>query len=280
MGISVEEYLAKKQACQDCITHGNEDHCVTTLLSREDNCLVYNMVWAYHIPNRAKHMSFTPDERNRMSAAAVAEAQLFISMRAKLKESIVVEYYTRAENLVKMIKGIHQNDRSIWSGYYTRFMPKILEHLRAGRDADAMAEIWIMIDTLEYTNGRVICTWLRNNGLFSAKDLAIDTQFSVKYLNDNTKIGYWLWACPLVQYMEKNYKKNTDSLIISAIRIIAQARANEIAYQTGARRSGDMLGKMVRIVGESACFVIGLFARPLVEDKFRHWLSVYSSKIG
>jgi len=278
MGISVEQYLAKKQACEDCITHGDEDHCVTTLLSREDNCLVYNMVWAYHIPNREKHMSFTPDERNRMSAAALAEAQLFISMRDKLSERIVVDYYTRAQNIVTMIKGIHQNDRVIWAGYYNRFMPKILEHLRAGRDSDAMAEIWIMVETLEYTNGRVICTWLRNNGLFSAEDLAIDTQFSVQYLSDNTKIGYWVWACPLVQYMEKNYKTNIDSVFVKTIRIIAQARANEIAHQAGKRSRGDVLGKMVRIVGEGVCFVLGSLVRPFTQQKFKHWLCIYSSK--
>ena len=79
--------------------------------------------------------------------------------------------------------------------------------------------------------------------------------------------------------MEKNYKHKTDSLFIKAIRIIAQARANEIAYQTGARTNSDLLGKMVRIVGESACFVLGSIARPFTGEKFKHWLSVYSSKI-
>jgi len=279
MGISVEEYLAKKQACADCITHGSEDHCKTTLLSREDNCLIYNMVWAYHIPNREKHMSFTPDERNRMSAAAMAEAHLFMALRDKLKESIVVEYYQRAEKIVTQIKGVHQNDRLIWTGYYNRFMPKILEHLRAGRDSDAMAEIWIMVETLEYTNGRVVCTWLRNNGLFSAEDLAIDTQFSVQCLSDNTKIGYWLWGCPLVRYMEKNYKNKTDSVFVQVIRIIAQARANEIAHQVGKRSRGDVLGKMIRIVGEAACFVLGSMARPFTQQKFQFWLRLHGRKM-
>jgi hypothetical protein len=136
-----------------------------------------------------------------------------------------------------------------------------------------------MLEALEYTNGRVICTWLRNNGLFSAKDLAIDTEFSVQYLSDNTKIGYWLWACPLVEHMERNYKNNIDSLFIKAIRTIAQARANEIAYQTGTRTNSDLLGKIVRIVGESTCFVLGSIARPFTEEKFKHWLAIYSQKI-
>jgi hypothetical protein len=78
--------------------------------------------------------------------------------------------------------------------------------------------------------------------------------------------------------MERNYKNKTDSLFIKAIRIIAQARANEIAYQTGARTNSDLLGKMVRIVGESACFVLGYIARPFTGEKFNRWLSMYSAK--
>jgi hypothetical protein len=159
------------------------------------------------------------------------------------------------------------------------YVKDILDALRNNNKSVAVVKTVEMLEALEYTNGRVICTWLRNNGLFSAEDLAIDTEFSVQYLSDNTKIGYWLWAVPLVEYMEKNYKTNTNSLFIKAIRTIAQARANEIAYQTGARTNSDLLGKMVRIVGESACFVLGSFARPFTGEKIKHWLSVYSAKI-
>jgi hypothetical protein len=79
--------------------------------------------------------------------------------------------------------------------------------------------------------------------------------------------------------MEKNYRNNSNSLFVKAIRIIAQARANEIAHKAGVRSRGDILGKMVRIVGESACFVLGSIARPFTGEKFKHWLSMYSAKI-
>jgi len=113
-----------------------------------------------------------------------------------------------------------------------------------------------------------------------AEDLAIDTQFSVQYLSDNTKIGYWLWACPLVQYMEKNYKTRVDSLFVKTIRIIAQARANEIAYQVGAKSQNDIVGKFVRIIGEGICFIIGSIAKPFLAKKFNNWLTMYSTKQG
>jgi hypothetical protein len=276
MGISVEQYLHNRQACAQCQEHGDEEHCVTTLLSREDNCIFYNSVLAYHLPTRTKTTPFTPDEQN---AAAQADFALLQAFREYINEDKMVEYYVQAEKIVTQIRGIHQNDRSIWKGYYERYVRDILDALRNDNKSAAVVKTVEMLEALEYTNGRVICTWLRNNGLFSAKDLAIDTEFSVQYLSDNTKIGYWLWACPLVEHMERNYRNNTDSLFIKAIRIIAQARANEIAYQTGARTNTDLLGKIVRIVGESACFVLGAIARPFIEEKFKHWLAIYSSKI-
>jgi len=276
MGISVEEYLHNRQACAQCKEHGDEEHCVTTLLSREDNCIFYNSILAYHLPTRTKTTPFTPDENN---AAAQADFVLLQAYREYINEDKMVEYYVRAEKIVTQIRGIHQNDRSIWQGYYERYVRDILNSLRNNDKSAAVVKTVKMLEALEYTNGRVICTWLRNNGLFSAEDLAIDTEFSVQYLSDNTKIGYWLWACPLVEHMERNYRNNTDSLFIKAIKIIAQARANEIAYQTGVRTNSDLLGKMVRIVGESACFVLGSIVRPFIKEKFKHWLAIYSSKI-
>ncbi len=276
MGISVEQYLHDRQACAQCKEHGDEEHCVTTLLSREDNCIFYNSILAYHLPTRTKTTPFTPDENN---ASAQADFALLQAFREYINEDKMVEYYVRAEKIVTQIRGIHQNDRSIWKGYYERYVKDILDALKNNNKSTAVVKTVEMLEALEYTNGRVICTWLRNNGLFSAKDLAIDTEFSVQYLSDNTKIGYWLWACPLVEHMERNYRNNTDSLFIKAIRIIAQARANEIAHQTGTRTNSDLLGKLVRIVGESACFVLGSIARPFTGEKFKHWLSMYSAKI-
>ena len=128
--------------------------------------------------------------------------------------------------------------------------------------------------------GRVICTWLQNKGMFSAEDLAIDTAFSVKYIGRTTKIGYWFWACPLVEYMTKAERTNNKfgSLVIKTIRILAQARANELAYKMGRRDKGDLLGKFTRLIGESFCFMVGFLVRPFVEKKFSHWLKIYDAK--
>jgi hypothetical protein len=69
-------------------------------------------------------------------------------------------------------------------------------------------------------------------------------------------------------------------LFVKTIRIIAQARANEIAYQVGAKSQNDILGKFVRIIGEGMCFIIGTIAKPFLVKKFNNWLTIYSTKQG
>lgn len=125
--------------------------------------------------------------------------------------------------------------------------------------------------------GRVICTWLTERGMFSEKDLAIDTEYSVKYISRTVKIGYWFWAVPLVAYMTKSERTNSwfGSLVIRTIRALAQARANELSYAMGVTGKRDALGIVTRLVGESFCFAIGFVARPFVEKKFTHWLQIY-----
>lgn len=276
MGISVEQYLHDRQACAQCKDHGDEAHCVTTLLSREDNCIFYNSVLAHHLPSRTKTTAFTPDENN---ASAQADFVLLQSFREYINEDKMLEYYVNSEKIVTQIRGIHQNDRTIWRGYYERYVRNILNSLRNNDKSAAVVRTVQMLEELTFTNGRVLCTWLRHNGLFSAEDLAIDTAFSVQYLSNNTKIGYWLWACPLVQYMEKKYKNNTTAWFVTVVRTLAQARSNEISYQAGVRTKGDMLGKLVRLVGESTCYVLGCMASPFVSGRFKNWLNTNGSKI-
>ena len=129
--------------------------------------------------------------------------------------------------------------------------------------------------------GRVICTWLQAKGMFDKKDLEIDTLFSVKHLSRTVKIGYWFWALPLVDYMNKSSDNKSwfGGLVIETISILAQARANELAYQMGEREKGDILGKFTRWIGESFCWMVGVTVRPFVEHRFGDWLEIYDPDI-
>jgi hypothetical protein len=117
--------------------------------------------------------------------------------------------------------------------------------------------------------------------MFTVQDLQIDTEFSVKHLGRTTKIGYWFWAIPLVSYMQNSAETKSwfGNLVINVIKVLAQARANELAYQMGKRSKGDILGKFTRWIGESFCFGIGLMVRPFVEHKFGEWLEIYDPEI-
>jgi hypothetical protein len=129
--------------------------------------------------------------------------------------------------------------------------------------------------------GRVICTWLQNKGLFSLEDLKVDTEYSVKYISRNTKIGYWFWAVPLVNYMTRAEENNSKfgKLVIRVIRALAQARANELAYAMGVKQKRDILGIFTRLIGESFCWTVGVIVRPFVEHKFADWLEIYDPEI-
>ena len=129
--------------------------------------------------------------------------------------------------------------------------------------------------------GRVICTWLQNKGLFSLEDLKVDTEYSVKYISRNTKIGYWFWAVPLVNYMTRAEENNSKfgKLVIRVIRALAQARANELAYAMGVKQKRDILGIFTRLIGESFCWTVGIIVRPFVEHKFADWLEIYDPEI-
>ena len=129
--------------------------------------------------------------------------------------------------------------------------------------------------------GRVICTWLTERGLFTMEDLAVDTEYSVKYISRNTKIGYWFWAVPLVNYMTKAEKRDSKfgKLVIKVIRALAQARANELGYAMGVKKSRDPLGIITRLLGESFCWTLGAIVRPFVEKRFAKWLEIYDPQI-
>jgi hypothetical protein len=86
MGISVAEYFANKEACGHCVEHGDEEHCVTTLLSRKENCFFYNAI----------HMcvnEYTEEER-----------ELARNIRDSMTEEQLVNYYIRGENVIENMK--------------------------------------------------------------------------------------------------------------------------------------------------------------------------------
>ena len=135
MGITVEEYLKERKACAACESTDHEQYCVTHMLSRPDNCLIYNSV------NFSGNMKKTNDMRMLQNLRATPGA-----------ENTVLDYYIRAEPLVKKIKSKHGESDVIWHQYYDRYISSIIQSLRDNNNQQAYDKIFTMLADLESQN--------------------------------------------------------------------------------------------------------------------------------
>ena len=130
--------------------------------------------------------------------------------------------------------------------------------------------------------GRVICTYFYSKNQFSLIDLQLDTEFSRNNLSDKVKIGYWFWAIPLVDWMKKHENSNNwwVKLVKNSTKLFAQERAKEIAYAMGKKNKGSLIGKFVRLFGETGCYLLGLIIKPFVFDKYKGFLNEYQKDVN
>ena len=131
MGISLEEYLKNKEACPVCTEHGDDNHCRSTLLSREDNCLIMNSIL------------YNDDAYDNMDVIYLQ------SLRGTASEEKILEYYIRSEKLVRRIKGSNGNSVETWSFYYKTYVHDIIQDLRIQHTQDALNKILEMLDSIE-----------------------------------------------------------------------------------------------------------------------------------
>jgi len=138
MGISVAEYFASKEACPDCDSKGDQEHCVTTLLSRPDNCLIYNAL-VY-----------------RREGLNPADSQTMQKMRSTLPEAMVVDYYVRAEQIMKILRQEHEYDPDFWSSIYQDYVIAILTELKIGNGDGALTRMLRMLEEFEQKTLKVV----------------------------------------------------------------------------------------------------------------------------
>lgn len=105
------------------------------------------------------------------------------------------------------------------------------------------------------SSSRVICTHFFRKGQIERNVWVADIHFTASRLSKTTVRGYHLWAIPYVKLMR------TSPLAEKLMWPIAYHRAQELAYQMGIKDKPDYLGKLVRLVFEPACFLLGLFVQ-------------------
>ena len=105
---------------------------------------------------------------------------------------------------------------------------------------------------------KVICTELRDRGLFDARLYATDLQLSRLHISPTTVRGYHLWAIPYVGLMRRS------RLATRLIQPLAVAWAQQVCFDYAPDRAGyrsTVLGRLLRHVGEPACWVMGFIPR-------------------
>jgi len=131
MGISLEEYLKERQACEHCDATGDQEHCVTTLLSREDSCVFYNAL----IKNGDPH-----DD---------GDVALLQNFRSVIPESQVLDYYIRASTIVQAVNAEPGDHTDLWMDITRTYVYPILDLVRAESHEAAYASILTMLTELE-----------------------------------------------------------------------------------------------------------------------------------
>lgn len=101
--------------------------------------------------------------------------------------------------------------------------------------------------------GRVICTELVRQGLMDRALCEADMRWSIDNLGPIMARGYHAWAIPYTRLMRRS------PLATRIARPVATWRARELAYKMGLEPTGCRRGKVIRLIFEPACWVIGLF---------------------
>lgn len=134
MGISVADYFAQKEACSDCLEHGDEEHCVTTLLSRAENCFFYN----------ATHMN--------IGDYSEEDREIVRNMRNNLSEEELVEYYVRGENIIehmKLFEKPHYEQYAIITRIDFNHLQKIVREVKNNNKKKVFSMVTYMLDEIE-----------------------------------------------------------------------------------------------------------------------------------
>lgn len=98
--------------------------------------------------------------------------------------------------------------------------------------------------------GTVLCTELYRQGKLDRASYWADSAYG-RTVDDETLIGYRLWAEPLANAM-------SQSVVLTAIlEPFVRSWAYEMAYRMGVRTSGEWLGYFLCVLGTPVCRLIG-----------------------
>jgi len=94
-------------------------------------------------------------------------------------------------------------------------------------------------------------------GKLDLKMLQASLEFTERQISPVVIRGYLFWAVPYVRLMRR--KDWLGKLATAVVLPFARCRSEEIMFRLGRREKGSLKGKLIRWIGEPACYAIGLF---------------------
>lgn len=134
MGISLQEFLAGREPCDICDSLGNQQHCITELLSRQDSCILFNAI-SYN-----------------QSLETANDTVLLQELRYVSNPQKVLNYYVRSADITQDINS-RPNSVDIWNFIYNQYMPPILYLLRGRQREATLDAILNLVSELERSYG-------------------------------------------------------------------------------------------------------------------------------
>ena len=130
MGISIQEFLAGREPCEVCDASGNQNHCITELLSRQDSCILFNAI------------EHNQDDQTWNDTVLLQE------LRYITDANKVLEYYIRSQKITENINA-RSNKVDIWNCVYETYVKHILIKVRNFEREQAFKDIMIMVEAME-----------------------------------------------------------------------------------------------------------------------------------
>lgn len=113
--------------------------------------------------------------------------------------------------------------------------------------------------------GSVLCTYFFSKGMLSEHIYYADLAYGKERVAENTLNGYHSWAVPMVRYL----RAHPDSIAEKVAYFFVQNWTQEMAYVMGASDRHSVIGKIMRVIGEPICGIIGKFSGA------QNWQSLY-----
>lgn len=106
--------------------------------------------------------------------------------------------------------------------------------------------------------GKVLCTYFYLKGMIPADIYMADRMYESVKVTNNIRNGYHLWAVPLVKLLQTGQHPYLEKILYIGV----QGWAYEMAYVMGISNTHHPLGRILRIIGEPLCAMIGRASTP------------------